>query len=41
MDKYEITVATFDKLAGKYQEKYMDSDLYVDTYDAICELIKT
>lgn len=40
MDKYEITVATFDKLAGKYQEKYMDSDLYVDTYDAFCNLIK-
>jgi ubiquinone/menaquinone biosynthesis C-methylase UbiE len=40
MDKYEISVATFDKFAEKYQEKYMDSDLYVDTYDAFCVLIR-
>jgi len=40
MNKYEITVATFDKLAEKYQEKYMDFDFYVDTYNAFCDLIK-
>jgi len=39
MNRYEITVATFDKLAEKYQEKYMESGLYVDTYDAFCNLI--
>jgi 2-polyprenyl-3-methyl-5-hydroxy-6-metoxy-1,4-benzoquinol methylase len=40
MNKYETTVATFDKLAEKYQEKYMDFDFYIDTYDAFCDLIK-
>ena len=39
MDKYEITVDTFNKLAGKYQEKYMDFDFYVDTYDTFCDLV--
>ena len=39
MDKYEITVDTFNKLADKYQEKYMDFDFYVDTYDTFCDLI--
>jgi 2-polyprenyl-3-methyl-5-hydroxy-6-metoxy-1,4-benzoquinol methylase len=39
MDKYEITVSTFNKLAGKYQEKYMDFDFYFDTYDTFCDLI--
>ena len=33
MDKYEITVDTFNKLAGKYQEKYMDFDFYFETYN--------
>jgi 2-polyprenyl-3-methyl-5-hydroxy-6-metoxy-1,4-benzoquinol methylase len=39
MDKYEITVGTFNKLADKYQEKYMDFDFYFDTYDQFCELV--
>ena len=39
MDKYEFTVDTFNKLAGKYQEKYMDFEFYLDTYDAFCDLI--
>ena len=39
MDKYEITVDTFNKLAGKYQEKYMDFDFYFDTYDTFCDLV--
>jgi len=39
MDKYEITVDTFNKLAEKYQEKYMDFELYFDTYDTFCDLI--
>lgn len=39
MDKYEITVGTFDKLAGEYQAKYMDFDFYFDTYDTFCDLV--
>lgn len=39
MDKYEITVNTFNKLADKYQAKYMDFDFYFDTYDAFCNLV--
>ncbi len=41
MDKYEITVNTFDKLADKYQAKYMDFDFYEDTYDTFCDLVTT
>jgi predicted TPR repeat methyltransferase len=40
VDEYKITVATFNKLAGQYQQKYMDFDFYFDTYDTFCELIK-
>jgi len=39
MDKYEITVATFNRLADAYQDKYMHSDFYIDTYDTFCELV--
>lgn len=39
MDEYEITVSTFDKLADKYQAKYMDFDFYFDTYDTFCDLV--
>lgn len=39
MDKYEITVSTFNKLADQYQQKYMDFDFYFDTYDRFCELV--
>lgn len=41
MDKYEITVNTFNKLADKYQAKYMNFDFYFDTYDTFCELVVT
>ncbi len=41
MDKYEITINTFNKLADKYQAKYMDFDFYFDTYDTFCELVTT
>lgn len=40
MDKYEITIATFNKLADVYQEKYMDFDFYFETYDTFCELVR-
>jgi len=39
MDKYEITIGTFNKLANVYQEKYMHFDFYFDTYDTFCELV--
>lgn len=38
MDKYEITFETWNKLASLYQEKFMDLDLYNDTYDRFCQL---
>jgi len=40
VDKYEITIGTFNKLAEKYQQKYMDFDFYFDTYDTFCKLVK-
>ena len=39
MDKYQVTVGTFNKLADAYQEKYMNFDFYFDTYDKFCELV--
>jgi len=39
MDKYQITVGTFDKLAQKYQDKYMHMDFYHDTYDTFCDFV--
>ncbi|WP_133406370.1 class I SAM-dependent methyltransferase [Parashewanella tropica] len=41
MDKYQTSVATFNKLAKQYQDKYMDFEHYFDTYDAICDLVTT
>jgi len=35
MDIYE-TFATWDKIAGIYQEKFMELSLYNETYDFIC-----
>lgn len=40
MDKYQISVNTFDKLAQQYQDKYMDFDFYTDTYDTFCSLLE-
>ena len=40
MDHYEITFKTWDKLALQYQDKFMDLDLYNDTYERFCELVK-
>lgn len=40
MDKYEITINTFNKLAEQYQDKYMDFDFYVDTFETFCELVQ-
>ncbi|TKB43646.1 class I SAM-dependent methyltransferase [Thalassotalea mangrovi] len=39
MDKYAVTVDTFNRLADKYQSKYMDFAFYQDTYDIFCSLL--
>ncbi len=39
MDKYEETFETWNKVAQLYQDKFMDLDLYNDTYNFICSSI--
>ncbi|MGC4102127.1 class I SAM-dependent methyltransferase [Ferruginibacter sp.] len=39
MDHYQHTIQTWDQLADLYQDKFMDLDLYDDTYDIFCDLI--
>ena len=39
MDSYKITFEAFDNKAKAYQEKFMNLELYNDTYDLFCELI--
>ena len=39
MDKYEETFETWNNIAFIYQDKFMDLDLYNETYDFICHLI--
>jgi len=39
MDAYQLTFQTWDKLAIQYQDKFMDLDLYNDTYDLFCECV--
>lgn len=36
MDNYEETFETWNKVASLYQEKFMDLDLYDDTYETVC-----
>ncbi len=38
MDKYQITIQNWDKVASMYQDKFMHLDLYDDTYDTFCRL---
>lgn len=40
MDRYQVTIATWNKLANQYQDKFMDLDLYNDTYDRFCMLVE-
>ncbi|WP_242927799.1 class I SAM-dependent methyltransferase [Pontibacter vulgaris] len=40
MDRNKITTETWDKLASAYQDRFMDLDLYNDTYDTFCQLIE-
>lgn len=39
MDKYKETFDTWNNIAVIYQEKFMDLDLYNDTYNFICKSI--
>lgn len=39
MDGYKETFETWNKVASLYQDKFMDLDLYNDTYDFICKSI--
>jgi trans-aconitate methyltransferase len=39
MDKYKETFETWNKVASLYQDKFMDLDLYNDSYDFICNSI--
>ena len=36
VDTYKETFDTWNKVAKLYQEKFMDLDLYDDTYDTFC-----
>lgn len=36
MDSYKETFETWNKVTELYQEKFMDLDLYNDTYDFVC-----
>lgn len=40
MDRYKTTFQTYDKVTEVYQDKFMDMDLYNDTYDVFCQLIE-
>lgn len=40
MDRDQLTLAAFDKLASAYQDKFMALDLYNDTYDMFCSLMQ-
>lgn len=40
MDHYKETINTWNQLAQAYEEKFMDLDLYNDTYAVFCGLLK-
>ncbi len=39
MDTYQETFDTWNKVAKLYQDKFMNLDLYDDTYDSFCEAV--
>ena len=39
MDNYKITFETWNKVASLYEDKFMNLDLYNDSYDLFCKLI--
>jgi cyclopropane fatty-acyl-phospholipid synthase-like methyltransferase len=40
MDNYEQTFQTWDQLACQYQDKFMNLNIYNDTYDLFCREVK-
>jgi ubiquinone/menaquinone biosynthesis C-methylase UbiE len=40
MDKTKIAIAAFNNCAKRYQDKFMEMDLYHDTFDLFCAAIK-
>ena len=40
MDKSKIAVAIFNKLAKMYQDKFMNVDLYSESFDLFCNAIQ-
>jgi len=40
MDKTQAAIAVFDKNAQRYQEQFMDTGLYQDSFDLFCDHIK-
>lgn len=41
MNKYKTTITTWNKIAKRYEDVFMDFDLYNDTYEAFCNGIET
>ena len=39
MNRYKATIQTWDKIALQYQDKFMEMDLYNDTYDRFCTAV--
>lgn len=39
MDKYQETFNTWNKIAEAYQDRFMNLDLYNETYDAFLDLL--
>lgn len=39
-DRLKETIETYNVSAKAYQDKFMDMDLYNDTYDIFCDLVK-
>lgn len=37
MDTYQETLKTWHKPASLYQDRFMDLDLYNETYDFVCQ----
>ena len=40
MDRYRKTFETWDKMAQAYQDRFMELDLYNDTYDRLCSMLQ-
>ena len=39
MDKYAITIETYNKAAKQFEDKFMNLNLYNDSYDKFCKLV--